>query len=371
MSQTPRLAWIDALKGIGITLVACGHHPALWAYSEASARAIFSVSMPLFFFITGLTLQHGMSGKALAARALSCVIPFFFISLISVPMIFRLQPDATLAGIAMGVLYGTGHTIATVPLWFLPCLAVALVLVFLLDKIGERLAGPDKSRGVVSQLLLFALLQLAWQLALTTDYTLARQIGWGDLLRSGAPWSAEVALAGASYIIIGRLFVQQVGQTQWLAAPQWRAALAIGAIFLALNVLLRPEVDLNWRYDRPFGLSTVIALTGIVAMVATAVSIRNRHALSVLRWLGTSTILILWQHSLLEKTSFKLLAPQVGDFAALLLSLVLALSIPATLATVLKRFPLVYNFIAPNPWLKKLLADKPVSAGKLPQVRTE
>jgi len=371
VSASHRLGWIDALKGIGIALVACGHHPALWAYSEITARAIFSFSMPLFFFITGLTLQHGMSGKALASRALSCVIPFFFISLVSVPLIVRLQPDATLADIALGVFYGTGHTIATVPLWFLPCLAVALTLVFLVDKIGPLLAGQDRAQGLIAQLLVFALLQLAWHLALTTDYQLARQIGWGGLLRSGAPWSAEVALVGASYVVMGRLFIQQLGQTPWLAAPQWRVALAIGAAFLALNLLLRPEVDLNWRYDRPSGLSTVIALTGIVSMVATAVSIRNRHAMSLLRWLGTSTILILWQHSLLEKTSFKLLVPHLGDIAALLASLALALSIPAGIATLLKRFPLVYSFIAPHPWLKKLLADKPVGTDKRPQVRTE
>lgn len=371
MSQAPRLPWIDALKGMGIIVVACGHHPALWAYSEPLARAIFSFSMPLFFFITGLTLQYGMSGKALAARALSCVIPYFFISLVSVPMIFRLYPDATLADVAMGVLYGTGHTIATVPLWFLPCLSFALVLVFLLDKIELRLARKGKSQGVMTQLILFALLQLAWQLALTADYKLVRQIGWGDLLSTGAPWSAEVALVGAAYIILGRLFIRQFGQTRWLKDSQWQSVLFIGAAFVALNLLVRPEVDLNWRYDRPFGLSTLVALTGIVAAVAMAVSIQNRHAMSALRWLGTSTILILWQHSLLEKTAFKQVAPHVGDFAALVVSLVLALLIPAAIASVLKRLPLVYTFIAPNPWLKKVLADKPVDAGAVAQVRSK
>jgi fucose 4-O-acetylase-like acetyltransferase len=371
VSQAPRLAWIDALKGIGIALVACGHHPALWAYSEALGRAIFSVSMPLFFFITGLTLQHGMSGRALAARALSNVIPYLFISLVSVPLIFQLHPDVALADLALGVLYGTGHTIYTVPLWFLPCLAAALVLVFLLDRIELMLVGTSPSRRLVTQLVLFALLQLAWQLALSSDYQIARQIGWGEPLTTGAPWSAEVAMVGASYIIMGRLFTEQLGPTRWLSESQWRWALVIGAVFIAMNWFVRPEVDLNWRYDRPPGMSTVIALMGIVATVAMAVSIQNRQAMAVLRWLGTSTILILWLHATLEKAAFKLMAPLVGELTALVISLLLALAIPAVIATVLKRFPPVYNFIAPNPWLKKLLANKPVGANKLPQVRTE
>lgn len=371
MNPSTRLHWIDALKGMGIVLVACVHHPALWAYSEALGRTIFSFNMPLFFFVTGLTLQHGMSGRALAARALSSVIPYFVISAISVPLIFRLHPDVVLADLALGVLYGTGHTIYTVPLWFLPCLALTLVLVFLLDKIELMLAGKSRSHAAVTQLALFALLQLAWQLVISADYQLARHIGWGTLLSTGAPWSAEVTLAGASYVILGRLFTTQLGNAQWLKETQWRSALLITAIFIVLNMLLHPEVDLNWRYDRSFGLGPLIALAGIMASVAIAVSIRSHALMSTLRWLGTSTILILWLHATLEKTAFKLLAPHVGNFAALVVSLVLALSIPAAIATVLKRFPRVYTFIAPNPWLKKVLADKPVDAGAAALVRTK
>lgn len=371
MSPPTRLVWIDALKGMGIILVACAHHPALWAYSEALGRAIFSFSMPLFFFITGLTLGREKSAKALAARALSCLIPYFFLSLISVPMIFRLYPDVTLADIAMGVLWGTGHTIATVPLWFLPCLAFALILVFLLDKIELLVAPKGRSQDATTQMVVFALLQLAWHLALTSDYKLARQIGWGDLLSTGAPWSAEVALVGAAYIILGRLFMRRFGQTQQLKESRWRSALLVGAAFVALNLLLRPEVDLNWRYDKPFGLSTLVALTGIMASVAIAVSIQNRHVRSALCWLGTSTILILWQHSLLEKTIFRLLAPHVGNSAGLVLSLVLGLSIPAAIGSVLKRFPQLYTFIAPNTWLKRVLSDKPMGESVVTQARTK
>lgn len=359
------------MKGMGIILVACAHHPALWAYSEALGRAIFSFNMPLFFFITGLSLQHGVGSKALAARALSSVIPYLFISLVSVPLILRLHADVSLADLALGVLYGTGHTIYTVPLWFLPCLAVTLVLVFLLDKIGLRLAPQGAWPGPALQLSLFALLQLAWQLTIASDYQIARHIGWGERLGTGAPWSAEVALAGASYVILGRLFSQQLGRTQWLKEPRWHSALLIGAVFVALNWLLRPEVDLNWRYDRPLGLSPLLALTGIMATVSVAVSIQNRHAMSVLRWLGTSTILILWLHATLEKAAFRLLAPPLGEFAALVVSLLLALVVPAAFASTLKRLPWVYALIAPNPWLKKLLTDKPTDTHGLPRMRAE
>jgi fucose 4-O-acetylase-like acetyltransferase len=371
MSPTPRLAWIDALKGIGIILVACGHHPAVWAYSETLGRVIFSVSMPLFFFITGLTLDHGMSARALATRALSCLIPYFALSLASIPMIFHLHPQTPLFDILLGVIYGTGHTIFTVPLWFLPCLAVALALLFVIDKIELQLAGRAWYGSALTQLVLFVALQIGWQLAISQGYHLDKRIGWGDVFTSGAPWSAEVALAGASYIILGRLFTRHLGNTAWLKRPQWGTALLLGAAFMAANLLLHPKVDLNWRYDTPIGLSALIAALGIMAATAIALSIRNSAVTAVLRWFGTTTILILWLHATLEKAAFTALDPRIGTLSALVISVLVALLIPAVISTALKRLPWLHAFIAPNPFLKRFLSEKPASRLGVQQVRTE
>jgi fucose 4-O-acetylase-like acetyltransferase len=371
MSAAPRLAWIDALKGMGIILVAFGHHPAVWAYSETLGRVLFSMSMPLFFFITGLTLDHGMSAKALATRALSCLIPYFALSLASIPMIFHLHPQTQLLDILLGVVYATGHTIFTVPLWFLPCLAVALGLMFVLDKIELQLAGRARYQSAITQVLLFVGLQAAWQLAISMDHHLEKRIGWGDFSTSGAAWSADVALAGASYIILGRLFTRYLGHTPWLKRPQWGAALLISAVFVAMNLLLHPTVDLNWRYDKPLVISALIAVVGIVTAVAIALSIRSSALTSVLRWFGTTTILILWLHATLEKSAFNALDGRIGTLSALVISVLIALLVPALLSTALKKLPWLHGFIAPNPFLKRFLAEKPAVRPGVQQVRTE
>ncbi|MBC7957645.1 MAG: acyltransferase family protein [Cytophagales bacterium] len=371
MNPSHRLAWIDALKGIGIIIVAIGHHPAVWAYSESLGRVIFSVSMPLFFFITGLTLDHGMSARALAMRALSCLIPYFALSLASIPMIFHLHPQTALLDIVLGVVYATGHTIFTVPLWFLPCLAVALSLLFVLDKIELQLAGPARYQSAITQLVLFVALQAAWQFAISLDHHLERRIGWGNFSTSGAPWSAEVALVGASFVILGRLFTRHVGNTPWMKRPQWGSAFLISAAFIATNLLLHPTVDLNWRYDKPLVLSALIAAAGIMAAVTIAISIRSSAVTSVLRWLGTTTILILWLHATLEKTAFNALDGRIGSLSALIISVLIALLVPAAISSALKKLPWLHGFIAPGPYLKRFLADKPATRVGVKQVRAE
>jgi fucose 4-O-acetylase-like acetyltransferase len=371
MNASPRLVWIDALKGVGIVLVASAHHPALWACSEALGRAIFSFSMPLFFFITGLTLNHGMSFKATSVRALSSLIPYFTLSCASFPLIYAMHSGVNFVDVFYGVLYGTGHTIFTVPLWFLPCLALTLVIVYLADRIELLVSGRTGHPHALTQVALFISLQLAWQLVISNPYALERHIGWGRWLNSGAPWSAEVALVGASYVILGRLFSRHIGNTPWMAQPRWIAALLIAVAFVALNLLLRPAVDLNWRYDRPFAWTPVIAMSGIAASVLIAASLRNRKVLELLRWLGTSTILILWLHATLEKASFKLLEGTLGGPGALLVSLAIALLVPAFIASALKRFPRVYALIAPNQLLKGLLTDQPSGRVRTPQASAE
>ncbi len=368
MKSPARLAWIDALKGMGIILVAAAHHPGIWAYSEALGRAIFSFNMPLFFFVTGLTLNQGMSVRALAARALSCLIPYFVLALASLPMIFHLHPEVSLIDLLLGIVYGTGHTIFTVPLWFLPCLAVTLGFIYVIDRLATAIVGPTAAASAAAQLLLFVMLQAGWQFAISFDYQLVQHAGWGQWLRSGAPWSMEVALAGASYVLLGRLFTGHFGSTAWVATPQWIACALVAAVFVAMNLLLQPMIDLNWRYDRPFAVSPLVALAGILATVLLAVSIRNRIAMWVLRWLGTSTILILWAHATIEKSVFKLLAPSVGGLA-IVASMALALFLPALAALVVKRIPVLHTLITPNAFLKKRLAERPRDTSSAPSAR--
>ncbi len=358
MKQPVHLVWIDVLRGLSMILVVSTHHPALWELSEPLGRAIRSFSMPLFFFITGLTLGYGMNGRALLSRVLAYLIPFAVLSLVSVPLVLHRHPDLALQDVLAGIVYGTGLTMITVPLWFLPCLAATVALVFVIDRMVQAFGAIKASSRDVVQVMVIIALQVAWQAALTHDYTLEAHIGWGSWSSSGAPWSVEVALVGASYVLLGRLVNPRIANTRLTTQPQWLLLMLLVPVFIGMNHFFQPIVDFNLRIDSAAFWGPWVAVCGIACAVLLSASLTHSAAVAALKWVGTSTILILWMHASLEKGFYNLLSGQIGGIAAFVVSLVLAIAIPALANSALKRMPLLHTFIAPSPLIKRLLAVK-------------
>ncbi len=358
MTKPAHLAWIDVLRGLSMILVVATHHPALWEHSEPLGRAIRSFSMPLFFFITGLTLGHGMTGRAVLSRMLAYLIPFALLSLVSVPLVLHRHPELSLQDVLLGIVYGTGLTMITVPLWFLPCLAATVLLVFVIDRLEQAFGVTRPSSRDLVQVLVFFALQVAWRLALRHDYALEAHIGWGSWATSGAPWSVEVALVGASWVVLGRLVSPRIADSRLTTQPQWWLLTLLVPPFIGMNALFHPVVDFNLRTDTAPFWGPAVALCGIACAVLLSASLAQRTAVALLTWVGTSTILILWMHASLEKSFYNLLSSRIGGPAAFVVSLALAIALPALATSALKRMPLLYTFIAPSPLIKRLLAVK-------------
>ena len=115
-----RIAWIDAAKGLGIILIVLGHLASVEAPS-AFYVYIYAFHVPLFFFISGLTLKPGGKpfGAMLADKARTLLVPYLCYALLGYAFYLAGYAAARAAGLGIdqfnyglwrplwGVFYGT------------------------------------------------------------------------------------------------------------------------------------------------------------------------------------------------------------------------------------------------------------------------
>lgn len=144
----PRITWIDAAKGLGILLIVLGH---ITSVSDPSQLYVYlyAFHVPLFFFVSGLTLKPGRVTFAAMVkdkfRAL--LVPYFFWALVGYAFYLSGYFVAARLGLKIeqfsygvwtpliGVLYGSlgdGHLVNT-PVWFIVALFCAYVLAWLIN----------------------------------------------------------------------------------------------------------------------------------------------------------------------------------------------------------------------------------------------
>jgi acyltransferase len=138
-----RIVWIDAAKGLGILLIVLGH---VWSLEDPSLfyEWMYAFHVPLFFFVSGLTLKPGMRSMVGVARAKAgtLMVPYFVYAMLGylmflVGFIVVQWTGATVEQFSHGLLppllaifHGTlGDGLLTnSPLWFLPALFVTYLL---------------------------------------------------------------------------------------------------------------------------------------------------------------------------------------------------------------------------------------------------
>lgn len=143
-ADRPRLAWLDAAKGIGIILVVYGHQLRAqamvvrvdpWWFATVQDQIIYAFHMPLFFLLSGLTVEKSL--RAMTAwqfgqsRVISLLYPYLLWSAISV----------VLASLASGYV---NHAVSISDIWtlflkpvyqywFLYVLLICQLIVFLVS----------------------------------------------------------------------------------------------------------------------------------------------------------------------------------------------------------------------------------------------
>ncbi len=139
-----RIVYIDIARGIGILLVVLGHND-FGFISPFFYQVIYSFHIPLFFFLSGLFLNPAIPFLEFFKKRFNGLLKPYLFTLFLIyftSVSFEKMSFQTAIQRIVKSLYGTGHYIDWVQLWFLPHLFVvslyAFFFFFLFGKFKNR-----------------------------------------------------------------------------------------------------------------------------------------------------------------------------------------------------------------------------------------
>ena len=144
LTRQTRIDYLDIAKGIGILLVVMGHND-FSLISPFFFKLIYSFHMPLFFFMSGIFFKSDLSFLTLLRRRFDSVLrPYIFIILLIffATLSFTKVDFVHATSRLIKALYGNGHYLDWVQLWFLPHLFVVSLFAFLFFKLVRQTRLP-------------------------------------------------------------------------------------------------------------------------------------------------------------------------------------------------------------------------------------
>lgn len=142
-----RLHWLDAARGAAMLLVAVGHYVPAQLYGNALVwgvlRWIYAFHVPLFFFLSGITLQPERGPFLLFAahKARALLLPWA--CFLALGAALRLGSGSLpLSEVPRAFLYGN---LATPAAWFLPVLFCTQLLWAALVRLARRVCGQTRA----------------------------------------------------------------------------------------------------------------------------------------------------------------------------------------------------------------------------------
>lgn len=146
MQDQKRIFWIDQLRGLAFFFVVLGH-----VYTPESVNAfIYSFHMPLFFFISGLTLNPDKlirtpMKQIFMNNVKRLLIPYVWLNFMMFPLwvlTYKIVSEAksSVPRVFFGIFYGNGNRASTPSnaLWFLLCLFFANLLIAAILKFFKK-----------------------------------------------------------------------------------------------------------------------------------------------------------------------------------------------------------------------------------------
>lgn len=332
-------------------LVVVGHNQILMGQSLSLVKFIYLFHMPLFFFISGITLKPDQGLTYYFTRAINVIAVYFVFSFLVLPFVLMKNPDDGVINIVLGILYGTGHTIEVAPLWFIPCLFFSIVLVGLALVISNHFNNTDRESNR-SPIFFLALLFIGVGVFLINSihYYLIDNLAWGSLKNSGMIWSIDIAIIGAGFILLGmyaKVFVDKYKITEIKSI--YLIVSIVCAIFVMLGLFsFGVDVDLNFRKIAHYPLAMLCMILGIFFSILFSIFLDKYTYLStILSSIGKSTLLILLFHNAIQNH----LICTIGDskIYSAVIGIVIAILIPIVLDKfVVNKYELFRKIVYPK-----------------------
>lgn len=339
-----RFDYLDIAKGIGILLVVMGHND-FSLISPYFFKLIYAFHMPLFFFMSGIFFKPDLSFSTLLHRRFDSVLrPYIFIIL----LIFFATLSFTKVDFTHSItrllkaLYGNGHYLDWVQLWFLPHLFVVSLFAYLFFKLVRRSSFPWL------KWVLLVGVQIVGVLSISAFWPFTINLFGRQLTVFGLPFSLDLVFISGFFFILGYELFQNFPVTLF-KKPQ--TLLAFGLLLSGLVWFFPPTIDFNIRQFDSLFLNTLEALLGIAFTLSLALQIeRITRLAAIFEYIGQASLIILlfqvpiqafWSDKVLALTGNFPIAYWIGFLAGVL-------------------GPLAINalFIQPNPVVGKWFGQK-------------
>jgi fucose 4-O-acetylase-like acetyltransferase len=291
MAMSKRIGYLDIARGIGILLVVLGHND-FEVISVFARQIIYSFHIPLFFFLSGYFIDTSVPFfDFLKKRFNGLLKPFLFtLFLIYFTSIsFEKMGFNTAIARIVKSLYGTGHYIDWVQLWFLPHLFVVSLYAFLFITLVSKLRNRWITWGVLLVTLAIGLLFLH------TFYPFTLSVFGKEYELWGLPFSLDLVLLSGFFFILGNE-VRQI--TSEKTFDNLFLLIGTGVGLLLLNYLFPYLIDFNIRQYESFLVNTTEAILGILFILALSrqIEVRTTRLASGFKYLGNISLIILLFH---------------------------------------------------------------------------
>ena len=289
--MSKRIEYLDIARGIGILLVVLGHND-FEAISLFIHQVIYSFHIPLFFFLSGYFIHTSISFFDFFKKRFNSLLkPYFF----TIFLIYFTSISFEKMGFNMAItrivksLYGTGHYIDWVQLWFLPELFVVSLYAFLFITLVSKLQSRWIRWGILLATLAITLPFL------NAFYPFPISIFGKEYKLYGLPFGLDLIFLSGFFFILGNEVRQMTSEKTF---DNLFILLGTGVGLVVLNYLFPYEIDFNIRLYESFLVNTTEAILGILFVLALArqIELRTSRLASVFKYLGNISLIILLFH---------------------------------------------------------------------------
>jgi len=341
-----RIHHIDVAKGISIILVVA-NHSAFRTVAPDFFVATSLLRLPLFFFLSGIFFSAKSSGNEFVLRKADALLKPYFITLTVMWLgAWLLFADGPKHGFS-GVFYGSGMTIALMPIWFLPHLFLVHVFAYLVIERFNLKPGQPK--------LAFAVLVIGFLAGVMFIYWLdstGLQVRNESRARVGFPFSSDVLPMSLSFFLAGYLLRSYIVQFK----PDLKLAFLFLLLYTLIGMLGSAYLDFNGRILHQPLLIIVGAMMGVYLVLTLSCFIATRAWMrNIFIEVGQAGLIILIFHSFFVGYLYRYLLPTLKEMPeirsiAIFAIFLLGIAGPLAIRALIVRSPLLRKLYLPIPF---------------------
>lgn len=289
--MSKRIEYIDIARGIGILLVVMGHND-FALVSPFVYKLIYSFHMPLFFFLSGYFINTTVGFWNFFQKRFHALIKPFLFTLFLIYFVSisfgRMGFQNAIQRIVKS-LYGTGHYIDWVQLWFLPHLFVVSLYAF----VFYALIGKVNNRYLRWGVLLLTL--GISSLFLQSFYPFPLTVMGKSYELFGLPFSLDLVLLSGFFFILG-------SETRRVTSEKTFDSLILlflsGAAMVLLNIFFTARIDLNTRTYESYVINTLESIVGILFILTLSrqIELRADKLATLFKYFGKISLILLIFH---------------------------------------------------------------------------